>query len=403
MTDPEQAGARRSGTSDWAASGTDAAGGTREVWGRNNFGLIRLLLAACVVFGHTPELIDGSRVREPLTNIFGVLSLGEVSVDGFFLISGYLLTSSLVRKPALLPYFVNRIGRIYPGFVVAFVFCVLVVAPLADAPSPPLHMLLRNIVQLALLQPPSAEGVFDGAPFPVLNGSMWTICYEFGCYVLLALLSVTGVLRRPALVLTACCCLLLVLAVRLRVDLATFSLETGGSPQNVVRFASAFLWGSTLKLWLTHPRRRGWAAVASAVVVLLALGNRWCAEPVLIVAGGYALICAAEWPFSRWASAVGTRTDVSYGLYLYAWPVQNLLIWKLRLTDPLAVSGLTLLCALPLAFLSWTLVERKAVRLSSAIARAVSRPSLLPALAVNAKRVDNGGRRAGLAVDDAVQ
>jgi peptidoglycan/LPS O-acetylase OafA/YrhL len=82
------------------------------------------MLAIAVIVGHTPELLDGNRSREPFTRLFGVLSLGEVAVDGFFLISGYLLTSSLLSNPSLRRYFVHRITRIYPGFLVAFFFCV---------------------------------------------------------------------------------------------------------------------------------------------------------------------------------------------------------------------------------------------------------------------------------------
>ena len=101
----------------------------------NNFGALRLLFAALVIVSHSPELVDGNRSREVLTRVFGTMSFGEVAVDGFFLVSGYLISMSFARSRTTLSYLEKRVGRIVPGYLVAFSICSFVIAPLLEATS----------------------------------------------------------------------------------------------------------------------------------------------------------------------------------------------------------------------------------------------------------------------------
>ena len=101
-----------------------------ELTHKNNFGLFRLLFAYGVIVSHSAEMLDGNRAREVLTRLGSQVTMGGLAVDGFFLISGYLIASSFIRHPRLGDYLASRILRIYPAFIAASLICLFLVGPL---------------------------------------------------------------------------------------------------------------------------------------------------------------------------------------------------------------------------------------------------------------------------------
>ena len=160
------------------------------------FGWLRLLLASLVIVSHTPELVDGDRHRELLTRLFGGLSFGELAVDGFFIVSGFLMAGSVLASASRGAFLQKRLVRLYPAFAVSSLICVLVVAPLATGRSPAeLTANISNIVfRIAILCPPAALNAFAGTPYPALNGAAWTLQWELGCYLLMLGLARTRLL-----------------------------------------------------------------------------------------------------------------------------------------------------------------------------------------------------------------
>src|SRR3977135_675481 len=153
---------------------------------RNNFNFLRLLFASLVLLSHSSELLDGNREREPLFAIFHTISFGDLAVDGFFLLSGYLIVQSWQLNPSWLRFLKKRILRIYPAFIVASLVCAFIVGPLGsdaaayfrafDAPT--------FIRSMFLLYDPITPQVFEGSPAPYVNGAMWTTKHEFRCYLM---------------------------------------------------------------------------------------------------------------------------------------------------------------------------------------------------------------------------
>lgn len=343
----------------------------------NNFDAIRLGLAILVIFSHSYPLSlkDGNR-SEPLMRLTGgQRTLGEIAVAGFFLISGFLIAASWDRSRGTIDYFRRRALRIYPGFIAAVLFSYLIAAPLlvADASAYWMQFDITSFTLKTLNLKPN--------PHPMIwsNGSLWTIRYEFVCYVGIAFLGLLIGLRRRALVLAA-----MVVCMALHLAQLHFGLELPGrggrislvlcSTQNWPRLGACFLAGVSFYLYRDRLAISGrWALLAVLGLILTGLVPAAKALPILFpVLGGYLIFYLAAQPSPYGiARKLTQRGDLSYGLYLYAFPIQLLLVHSIgrqRLT-PLTLFLAALLITSFFAILSWKLIESPCIRLKSRPAR----------------------------------
>ena len=261
----------------------------------NGFGAFRLLFASLVIVSHSVEMLDGTDAEEPLYSAVRRLSLGALAVDGFFLISGYLIAASFMSDR--LGYFWKRVLRIYPAFLVCTVICVAVVAPLAGAqlgaltPGDWAKVVYRSL----LLKPPEIPGVFTGLPYAGLNGSMWSISYEFRCYIAVAAFGVLGVFRKPRLFLIltlAALGAMMVFSLPPLDDIEASDRVVGliGEPRVALRLAAAFMTGTCFKL--LAPRFDGRIAALCGAATIALQFVPLLAEPAWIDFGGYVLFWA---------------------------------------------------------------------------------------------------------------
>lgn len=321
---------------------------------RNAFGFLRLFFALLVIVSHAPELADGDRSREPLTQIFGTISFGELAVDAFFFVSGYLITQSYLQTHDIGAYIRKRVVRIYPAFLVCSAVCLVVVARIAGATNVDP---VGSFVSALSLQMPQAPGTFASLPRHAINAAAWTIVIEFRCYLMVVMLGLTGLFKRPMMVaaLAIFSYFFFVLGLHAKLE----QLHDPGNARPVlehVRLFSVFLTGSAFFLWRDAIRFKPRYLIAAVVLLLAGLTSNYTAQAAVAAAGGYLILFVAK--HGKALAGVNNENDVSYGIYLYAWPIQQMVLLYFPGLPLLASGLLTAMLAYAAGWLSWRAVEK---------------------------------------------
>jgi peptidoglycan/LPS O-acetylase OafA/YrhL len=344
----------------------------------NNFDTLRLLAATSVIFSHAFLLATGRQDSEPLMVLTGGQTiLGVVGVFVFFVISGYLVTQSWERAPSLPRFALKRALRIYPGLAACILVLSLGLGPIIS--SLPLGDYLSSygtydfLVANLLLHTDhnSLPGVwFTGRDLGhILDGPLWSLPVEVAMYVMVAVLGATRLLRVP------------LLTVLLGAGLLAIVLDA--SNWHDWDFTGSVLWLLAFFVIGMLLQQLPLARALDGRIALLALAGLIASVPlhafILLfpLCGGYLVIYLALHPALP-VIPTARFGDLSYGLYIYGWPVEQTVLY-LR---PAAAWWELFLIAYPaaalVAFLSWHLVEKRALRLkrgSLAAARSAPAPA----------------------------
>ena len=341
---------------------------------KNNFNLIRLVAAFGVLFFHVYPLTGLE--HDPLS-FTRWLNFGGLSVRIFFIVSGFLLTDSLLRNSNFVSFTLARVLRIWPALIGATLFSAFIMGPLISSdpsywkhPATYSYLWSASIFETRGLLP----GVFGSNPIPVVNGSLWTLPYEVFWYgVLLLSFSTIKTIRLFMVVLFA---------------YVSWVILTGRGVISPIVANVLVLHAAELGMFFTAGvlhrlfRFKGHIALDVAMVGVLVAGvlmSRVDWKPFnisLIVAIPYLVIRLAYAPYRPFVDLL-SKVDISYGLYLYSYPVTQLVI--LYLGKDLGVFLTTVLATLgtiPLAMLSWFLIEKPSLKLR-AILRNESSPAAL--------------------------
>ena len=319
----------------------------------NNFDALRLIAALTVLASHAFPLSGDNRAEPILWLSGGQVSGGALAVTIFFVISGYLITRSFERGGSPATYVTNRALRLLPALVVALVLLSFVIGPVISSVSLSAYFRASGTYRFTYQTMsfidfcPFLPGVFAHNPFRnVVDGSLWTLHFEVGCYVLVAVLGLFRLLDRY--VSAGLLVLFWLLLIRYRIA------SSGG------QFDADFLAGMALYLWRV-PLRADLALLCAVLLGMsLMIGGMWLASASV---GAYLVIFVALSPAIRLPN-LARWGDLSYGVYIWGFPVQQLIAQLLgRHVTWYAEAALPAPIVIGLAWLSWHLVEAPALAL----------------------------------------
>jgi peptidoglycan/LPS O-acetylase OafA/YrhL len=326
----------------------------------NNLDTIRLVLAVAVLYGHSLMFTltrsgDGSRYMPEEIRL-----TCHLAVDLFFCISGYLILQSRERCSHWLSFCSKRFRRIVPGYGIALVVTVFAALAYRDpsmTAASYFGTVCSELPQMLTFGAVKVSHVYSGGHLPSeLNAPLWTLRYEVACYAALALLWSCGFFKRRWLTVVLFATAFVLHPTAQHVVRAEFFSTFA----QITRLTSWFAFGCALYLFRSEiPWTR--KACLAALVLLISSWAFGAFEWTLPLLGFLTIRLGL---YSRPIFAPITRYgDISYGVYILGWPVQQLLAqWGAADLGYVAFFLLTLLGVVPLASLSWRFAERPFIR-----------------------------------------
>ncbi|EFE7249463.1 acyltransferase family protein [Escherichia coli] len=324
----------------------------------NNFDLLRIIAATAVIIYHSFAINPSWGIIDPTKILLTYVTTGGLAVKVFFFISGLLVTNSLIRNKSLLHFAISRAFRILPGLYAVVILPSLIIGPLltkiplSEYLASPLlaeYVFHNLIIDTKYFLP----GVGFDNPYG-FNGSIWTIRYEIYCYIVLALLYFVGVYKSKALSNIIC------IAIIFEPITSFKGLLFASSDNNAIYLlAPCFALGSLIAINQQSYKPSFWHPFALIILSLLFRNN----EEFFAL-----FICSAACLFSlrlsscRWFVALKVKNDISYGVYLWGFPLQQVLSRYHELGPAIGILA-PLLVTYVIALLSWRLIEKPAIRI----------------------------------------
>ncbi|WBM79473.1 acyltransferase [Cryobacterium breve] len=346
---------------------------------RNSLGLIRLVLACLVIFDHAFPL--GGFGGDPgLTQTHGQASLGSLAVAGFFAISGYLIAKSGLATDVV-QFLWRRCLRIFPAYWVVLLLTAFVAGPalwigsghdlsgyFGLAPQNPFHYIHANW-GLSIGTWGIYDQLRDSTPYglatgrSVFNGSIWTLIYEWQCYLLIAAAVAFGLMQKAKLVFPLSALFLLVVQiVRITNPDGPGAIAPFLADQYRVSLTLTFLLGATLAVYSRRVIYSNGLGLFSGLVLVLTLRYGGFLTIGTVAGTYFVFYVAARLP--RQLHWVGSKNDYSYGVYIYGFLVEQIIAslgWYKLGYLPYAM--ICLVITLGCAWLSWHGVEKQAMAL----------------------------------------
>ncbi len=326
---------------------------------KNNFDLLRLLAAIFVLISHSFAVLQIPLKQPALWYNGKNIIFSGLGLYIFFTISGYLVTQSLFNSNSLTHYLWKRMVRVMPALLVANLLCILIGAFITNLT---LHNYLFNIQTWLFFIKNSTlvinqfylPGVFSNLKDATVNASLWTILIEVECYLVL-LLGAYEVVSRKWLYLS---CFLLFEGLRLYMTVFNHFHIKGLDLYGDFTFGTYFFLGSLFYRFKDDIRFK-WFYANILMAVALATVYTFLESITISIFFAYCFIIVG----TSKAVVHFKGYDLSYGIYLYAFPMQQLVVFYFGYTMNVWLHiAISVVLASLLAFLSWTFVEKPWLR-----------------------------------------
>jgi peptidoglycan/LPS O-acetylase OafA/YrhL len=335
--------------------------GTRN----NGLDLLRLVAACLVILGHSYAIVGAG--LDPLLRWNGVEFSGGFALHIFFFLSGLLVTYSYLSKPDIVHWLGSRVLRIFPALFCCLAVTALIFGPLASTLSLRQYFSAREtrdyFFHNLLLRETRyyLPGVFSHNVSAAVNGPLWSLYIEVRLYLGIAiLLWLFRRARREWLTLAIFAVVIVGMA-------APKWVFVFGENDNHLICSALFLMGALCAIW------REKVVISGLWLAVIFLDTNKYVRTAGFTPLFFFFTCyfVLYFGYSRVLSRVRLPGDYSYGLYIYGWPVQQVIAEHFPRWPALLNASAAMVGAGCLAVLSWHLVEKPCLAQKDKFSRAV--------------------------------
>ncbi|MDE1465174.1 acyltransferase family protein [Spartinivicinus poritis] len=329
----------------------------------NNFNFVRFVAAFAVLYRHMFDLSFGvPHTADPIEKIFS-FSVSSIAVDAFFFTSGYLVYKSLVLRRNLISFTMSRILRVFPALIIALLFSIVVVGGLSSSLNSLDYFtstevwsyfvnnifLFDGVIQYYLPE------VFTDNPYPnAVNGSLWTLPGEVHMYILIGFFYFFGVTESKDKVSSIC---LFIFFIYILNHIGVFNLD--GSFKIYLKFFVMFFSGVLYYLFAEKIKLNLYLFVVAMFFLVFFFNNSFVRilYPLLL---GYVIL---YFVFAVKGKVLYFNKfgDYSYGIYIFSFPIQQLVIYFLIANESFTFKYALIISAfltLLLSIFSWHAIEK---------------------------------------------
>ena len=334
-----------------------------------------MVAATLVILSHSFPLSLAKIDSEPVFQLLGI-TLGHIAVDIFFVTSGFLVLKSLMNSSSLTSFLVARVLRIYPALLVSVLICIFIGSIITDisfieyiSHSESISYFLYNSTMI-FTDYQFLPGVFFDAPFDrSVNGSLYTLPWELRMYTILFAIGLCCALikdsRKKNKLIATIVFSITIVSLTLYLNDHLSGAEKHWFYTRFYRFTATFFLGASFYLLRNHIALKAnyfYFTLGALLIASLIGHNTFFVVYVLL--SPYAILCAAYLPDGRILN-YNKFGDYSYGTYIYAWPIQQLMATYLVGITPVEMTLFASMITTCLAVLSWKYIEKPSLALKA--------------------------------------